>query len=237
VYLVSGRQNIQTIFGGSHRVGNENLFTDNAFPKLYCMSKEECQRFVDDTSGRGHVPAPGSEHIPDEHRYWHGYDYIHSEYLGRVQHLRPMAEYFRKRMTKMLDEQYALGESTTLSVIDFCKGPIAHQSIESMFGPRLFELSPNVLEAFWEFDRNIIPLTLGIPKWMYSVPHTAQERYYGMIRKYLDEAKSGSDSESADADWDVNFGARVCREVAKWVREKKFSDEVAVGAMAMLVFA
>lgn len=237
VYLVSGQQNIQTIFSGSHRVGNENLFTDNAFPKLYLMSKEECQRFIDDKSGRGKVPAPGTEHIPAEHRYWVGYDHVHAEYLGRIQHLRPMAEYFRKRMTRMLDEKYALGEWTTMSVIDFCKNPVAHQSIESMFGPRLFELSPQLLDAFWKFDSYIIPLTLGIPRWLYSRPHTAQERYYAMIRKYLDSAKLGSNNSAVDTDWDPDFGARVCREVAKWIKEKNFSDDVAVGAMAMLVFA
>jgi hypothetical protein len=96
-YLVSGQQNIQTTFAGSHRIGNENLFTDNAFPKLYRMSKEESHRFVEDKPGRSHVPAPGTEHIPAEHRYWLGYHHVHSEYLG-IQHLRPMAEYFRKRM-------------------------------------------------------------------------------------------------------------------------------------------
>jgi hypothetical protein len=91
----------------------------------------------------------------------------------------------------MLDERYALDEWTTMSVIDFCRNPVAHESIESLFGPRLFELSPKLLDAFWEFDGNIIPLTLGIPRWLYARPHTAQERYYTMIRKYLDSAKFG----------------------------------------------
>jgi hypothetical protein len=101
----------------------------------------------------------------------------------------------------------------------------------------LFELSPQLLDAFWEFDKNIIPLTLGLPRWLYPRPYMAQERYYTMIRKYLDSAKTDSNDSATDIDWDPNFGARICREVAKWIKEKRFSDEVAVGAMAMLVFA
>jgi hypothetical protein len=78
VYLVSGQKNIQMIFAGSHRIGNETLFTDNAFPKLYRMSKEDVKCFVEDKSGRGQVAAPGTEHIPAEHRYWLGYDHVRS---------------------------------------------------------------------------------------------------------------------------------------------------------------
>jgi len=58
-----------------------------------------------------------------------------------------------------------------------------------------------------------------------------------MIHEYLNSAKASSKDPAADADWDPQYGARICREMAKWVAENEFSDEVAVGAMAMLVFA
>ena len=239
VFLVSGQQNIQTIFARSHKVGNEALFVRNVFPNLYDMPKEDVRRFAEDKSGRGRLPAPGTEHISPQHRYWFGYEHVHSEHLSRTQHLRPMAEYFRKRMSRMLDERYAAGEWTTVSLIDFCKRQVAERSIEALFGPRLFALNPGLLDAFWDFDSNIFALTLAFPKWLHPGPYRAQERYYAMMRKYVDAAWANFDwnGPAADADWEPHFGARVCRELVKWLRESGFHDKVVVGAMAMLVFA
>ncbi|MCJ1389518.1 hypothetical protein MMC18_002375 [Xylographa bjoerkii] len=121
VFLVSGQQNIQTIFARSHKVGGEALFVQNVFPILYDMPKEDVRCFAEDKSGRGRVPAPGTDDVPLQRRYWFGYERVHSDYLNRIQHLRPMAEYFSTRMSGMLDERYAMGEWTTVSLIDFCK--------------------------------------------------------------------------------------------------------------------
>lgn len=239
VFLVSGPQNIQTIFARSHKVGSEAIFEQNVFPILYRMPKEDIQRFAQDKSGRGRRPAPGTEHLPPESRYWLGYERVHSEYLTRTQHLQPMAEYFRDRMSQMLDTQYAPGEWTTVSLIDFCRRQVAECSIGAVFGPRIFELNPELLDGFWDFDSNIFVLTLAIPKWLNPRPYKAQERFYAMMHKYVEAAWTDIDwnGPAADADWEPNFGARVSREVVKWIKESGFHDQVAVGAMAMLVFA
>ncbi|KAF4624102.1 hypothetical protein G7Y89_g14069 [Cudoniella acicularis] len=239
VFLVSGQQNIRTIFAPSHKVGSEAIFAENVFPVLYRMSKGDVRKFAQDKSGRGRLPAPGTEHVPLEQRYWYGYEHVHSEYLSRTQHLRPMAEWFRKRMSRTLDEGFAVGEWRTVSLIDFCKRQVAERSVESLFGPRIFELNPGLLDAFWEFDSNIFLLTLAIPRWLSPGPYRVQDRYYAMMSKYLDAAWENFDwnGPEADADWEPNFGARACREVVKWLRDSGFHSQVAVGAMAMLVFA
>lgn len=119
-----------------------------------------------------------------------------------------------------------------------CRRQVAERSIESL-GPRIFTLNPGLLDAFWNFDSNIFILTLAVPKWLNPSPYEAQERYYGMISKYLDTAWLNFDwnAAAADADWEPQFGARACREIVKWFKESGFHGKVAVGAMAMLVFA
>lgn len=67
------------------------------------MPKSDVKRFVDDRSGRGRLPAPGTEHVPYEQRYWHGYEYVHSEYLSRAQHFMPVAESVQESLSQRLD--------------------------------------------------------------------------------------------------------------------------------------
>ena len=149
-----------------------------------------------------------------------------------------MAEFFSKRTAQMLDERYALDEWTTISLASFCKNQLAERSIEATFGPRIFELNPELVSAFWGFDKHIIVLALGLPTWMMPAAHKAQERYYGMMRKYLDAAWGDFDYKAADVgDWNPKYGARICCEIIRWLKGRGFEDQVAVGAMAMLVFA
>ncbi|KAK3317496.1 putative cytochrome P450 [Cercophora scortea] len=245
VFLVSGPENIQTLFARSHKVGNETIFLENVFPALYRMSKDEKQRFADDKSGRGRQPAPGTEHMPAHQRYWHGYEHVHSEYLSRAQHQRPMAEQFQTFIAAALDKHFPPGlaaKPETVSVMDFCRRHVAEAAVKTLLGPRIFELFPDVLDAFWEFDSNICLITLALPKWLFPGPYRAQERFYTIIRKYLAATYTDDafDSVAAEADqdgWNPKSGARVSRELVKWLKTSGFQDEVAVGALAMLMFA
>ncbi|MCJ1389519.1 hypothetical protein MMC18_002376 [Xylographa bjoerkii] len=47
------------------------------------------------------------------------------------------------------------------------------------------------------------------------------------MRKYVDAAWANFDwnGPAADADWEPHFGARVCRELVKWLRESGFHDK------------
>jgi hypothetical protein len=239
VYIVSGPEDIQTIFSRSHSIGSEDIFEKNVFPVLYDMTKDEARRFAEDKSGRRRQPAPGTEHVPIERRYWFGYDHVHSEYLGRPQHLRPIADAYYKRLSLSLDKWYALGKWTTVSVTEFCRHQVAECAIVALFGPRILELSPELIDAFWEFDSNIFALTVALPRWLTPKAYRAQGRYYGMIRTYVDAARKNFDwtGPAAEAGWEPEFGARVTRELVKWLREARFRDEVATGALGMLLFA
>lgn len=239
VFMVSGSENIQAIFSRLHKVGSEDLFEQNVFPVLYCMSKDEVGRFTEDKSGRGRQPAPGTEHIPPQRRYWFGYHHVHSEYLGRTESLRPIAESYYKRLSLSLDERYTVGEWTTVSVIEFCRYQVAECAIAALFGPRILELSPGLIDAFWEFDSNIFALTVALPRWLSPKSYRAKDLYYGMIRKYVDAAQTSFDwdGQASEAGWEPVFGARITRELFKWFREAGFHDDVAIGALGMLLFA
>lgn len=210
----------------------------NVLPVLYRMPKKDVQRFANDKSGRGRVPAPGTESTPKDQRYWSAYEHVHTEYLARTQHLKPIIEAFRRQFSQTL-EKYPIGEWTTLGVIDLCRREVAECAMSTLLGPTVFELNPGFLDAFWEFDDIVFTLTLGFPEWLHPRPYRVHDRYLAMIGKYLDSAWANFDWDgpSAEAHWEPHFGARVCREIAKWLKESGFPDKSVAGALGTLLFA
>ncbi|ORY71962.1 putative cytochrome P450 [Pseudomassariella vexata] len=240
VYLLAGPRNIQTIFGRLHdKIGNEDIMVRSVLPNLYRMSKDEVKRFADDHSGRGRLPAPGTENITADQRYWRAYEHYHTEYLVRTNHLKPMIEFFRCQFSSALERRYPVDEWTTISVMDLCRSEITECAISTLFGPSIFELNPGLLDAFWAFDANLFTLTLGFPAWLNPRPYRIRDRYYAMIGKYLDAAWSKFDwnGPSAEVFWEPLFGARVCREIVKWLKDDGFQAEAAAGALGMLLMA
>jgi hypothetical protein len=238
VYLISGVQNMQTLFGRGNKVGSEDIFIQNVLPRLYKMPPQHVARFTNDRSGRGKVPAPGFESTPAEQRYWHQYEQVHTEYLFRTQHMMPVMDVFRGYLTETLDK-FPVGQSRTISVMNFCKTELAEVAMRTLLGPTIFKLNPGFLDAFWEFDANVFMFTLGFPKWLYARPHEVHDRYISMIKKYVDSAFQNFDWESpaAELPWEPHFGARVCREIAKWLRNGGFMDVSVAGALGTLLFA
>lgn len=237
-HLLTGVNNMQTMFGRGNKVGNEDIFVERVFPVLYKMPKEHVKRFANDHSGRGIVPAPGSENVPSEQRYWHSYEHVHTQYLARTAYLKPVIEVFRSIFSNVLD-QYPIGESKTISVIKFCKNQVAESAMKTLLGPTIFELNPGFLDVFWDFDDNVFMLTLGLPRWLYSKPYKAHDRYLSMIGKYAKSARAKFDWDGPEreAPWEPQFGARVCREITKWLTDAEFLDQSISGALGTLLFA
>lgn len=227
---------MQSLLGRTyaHKIGNEGIMEQSVLPVLYRMSPEEVKRFADDKSGRARdLP---SDLVAPARRYWSGFEHVHSDYLSRPMHFKPIINNFCQHFSKVLE--LVEDRWTTINVIEFCKREVTETAITALFGPNMFKLNPEFLEAFWKFDENVFALTLGFPRWVTPRPYKAMDRYHGMIEKYLDVAWKNFDWAGPDADtyWEPLFGARVCREVTKWFRDD-FQDHVAAGALGMLLFA
>lgn len=193
VYLVAGEHNVHSAFERSHKLGNERVMVERAFPILYRMSKKDVQRFAKDKCGRGRLPAPGTETTPHDHRYWHAYEHVHSEYLSKGKRLKPIIEAYQKQLSRDLDERYPANEWVNVNIVDFCRYEVTECAISTLFGPKIFETSPDIMDAFWDLDERIFLLTLGFPRWLYPAPYQARDRFLAMIEKYLASATAGFD--------------------------------------------
>ncbi|KAH6652390.1 putative cytochrome P450 [Truncatella angustata] len=239
VFVVRGQENIQTVFGSSHRLGTEPIFVSFFFPVFYRMPKEDARRFARDLSGSGRLPAPGHEHLPAEKRIWQGYEHLFTKWMSqRGTCLQPITEHLVQCYSRRLEECFAVDKLTTISLFDFCKQLVMGSYTEATFGPRIFEINPNLIQAFWELDSQIPVLALRIPGWLYAKPYKKQEAFFDMIRKWKASALANFDvnGPAVDSNWEPNFGARINREVLFWIKENGFSDEFATGSLSMFVF-
>lgn len=239
VFLVRGQRNVQAMFTNPHKLGLEYLFENYFFPSMYAMPAADRAQFARDKSGTARLPAPGYEHLGSEERIWYGYESLFIEYLGRSgPRLFSITEHFLQCFADKLRRNYVAGESTTISLVSFCRNVVAESYTEALFGPRIFELNPGLMDAFWDLDSQIPILVLSIPRWLYPKPYRMQERFFGMVRKWIEDGLGDFDwdSPAATADWEPRFGARFNREVLSWSRKKGFSRQFAVGSQSMFVF-
>ena len=208
-------------------------------PLWYKMPKKDVDRFATDKSGRGHAPLPGTESTPKNKRYFYQHEHVHTEFLSRTQYLTPLVERLYTEFSETL-EKYPTDEWTMLSVVDFCKHDATKCAISTLAGPKLLELTPDLLDRFWDFDDVVFSLAMGFPRWLYARPYKAHDRYLDAFKKYLDSAWANFDWDgpSSEAAWEPEFGARVMREVAKWLSDSGFkAPYTGPGAIGILAWA
>ena len=239
VYLVTGPKNVQTIFGRAHIINNHGFMLQSTLPTWYKLSKNDVKRFAADKSGRGKNPLPGTESTPKNQRYWHGYEHVHSEYLAKNHYVNPLVEHYQSQISQTFDG-FSAKEWTTLSVMEFCRQEVTKCAIHTLIGPKIFEISPDIVEQLWDFDDVLFSIVMGPPKWLYPRPHRVHERYLASIRRYLDSAweQYEWDGPAAEAPWEPHFGAQISREVVKWFKDNGFNErDTGAGAIGILAWA
>lgn len=180
------------------------------------------------------MPAPGYDKLPVDQRYWRGYHHVHDEYLAKTQYLTPISRQFIRLMKHDLDGSFNPEDYWDVSLVRFCRQNVATWALKAMLGSTFFQVNPGLLDAFWKFDSSIFELTMGLPRWLTPTAYKAQDRYYGMIQRYLDLK---DDNPTAEQDTtDIRAGA-IVPELVGWTRESKFEEGAAAGSIAMLTFA
>ncbi|KAI3332060.1 cytochrome P450 [Xylariaceae sp. AK1471] len=232
-YIVTGTNNVQKLFTSPHSLDG-NWLQILLMDKHWEMSKSEIEKFVNDKSGRLETPAPGSEHVPEKQRYWLGYNRLYTQFLAQREHAQALADSFHRVFNEKLNLQLRAWE--TVSLFETIKSTMTESATLSFFGSRIFELNPDLVLCYWDFDAVGGKLIWGLPKWLSPGPYKARSRLYLMTRKYVDSAWKGYDPDGPDADWDPHWGSRLSRETAKWFRGAGISDKALAGHVLGTLF-
>ncbi|RYP64845.1 hypothetical protein DL769_006520 [Monosporascus sp. CRB-8-3] len=235
VYMTTTPQHVQAMFR-SQREMTSDIFMLDVMAYVWGMSPEELRMWRADRSGRLKNPLPGTEDTPENERLWAGHHHVYSEHLARAGPVAFLTDLFYARFMEKLARTYPLGEWKTVQMLDFFTKDMAEVVLTTFMGTRILELHPDFITRMSEFESIAHHLAWGLPRWMNRHPWEVRDRFHSMTRRYLESAWENFDWSGPDADseWEPNFGARVTRELAIWMR-KSLKPQTAAGLTAAFI--
>ncbi len=233
VYFVIGAQNVQAMFRTSNSISSDK-FMIFIMENLWGSTQEDLAKFANDKSGRLSTPAHGAEKTPEKERYWASFHRLVHNYLARTHEANMLARTYERLFAERL-ERFPLHSWSTVRILDFLRKDMTESAIVSLVGSRILELSPDLLEVFWDFDEIVASIAWGPPKWLKREAWKRRDRLRARCARYLEAAWADFDwsGPEADADWEPKFGARYSRELAKWMKEIGLSPVTSAGIVAV----
>lgn len=161
---------------------------------------------------------------------------IMHKYLSQTQYTNGLAVIYNRFFTEELDAHFPRGEWVETGMYSMLKTHMTKAAILSFQGRRIFEVSPDIIDLFWEYDKVATTIMFGPPKWLLPKAWATAGRFRDAMSKYLNDAYGSFDWDGpeAEADWDPIFGARFTREFAKWMKQSEFSDQTRSGLAGLI---
>ncbi|KAL2833628.1 cytochrome P450 [Aspergillus pseudoustus] len=244
-YVITGSESLSTILRGS-RTLTPKPFMARTMLTMFGTPQSAIPLYLEDDSGTGSKPLPGSN-VPDNRRiYAHQHAAAHRFLTGDA--LRGLTERFMaflsedlQNLSVKLDEDgdgWFVGDD----FYTFWKDRIFRAAVKALFGLKLLELNPSFGTDFWDYLDATPVLTRGLPRWMTPSAHAARDKILDSITKWHRVARE--DSENArrgteDPDWDKYWGSVWLKKRYQFGVETGLLDERARAAedLALLTAA
>ncbi|KAM7183783.1 cholesterol 7-alpha-monooxygenase [Rhypophila sp. PSN 637] len=230
VYVISGAQNIQSLFRTSPNISFESFFL-MAMETLWLATPDDLAKFRNDKSGRAATPASGTA---PEKRYWHGLHSLMHKYLEQKKYSDSLAQTYQRFFTSRLVSPFSVvGEWTEVRIVRLMKSEMAYSAIASLLGTRILDTIPNLVDLAWDYDKVLANLLYGAPRWLFPGAHAAQRRILSACTRYYRDtsAEYDWDADEDEVDWEPLFGSRWGRETARWMRECEFDNKTCGGLL------
>lgn len=235
VYLVTGVKNVQAALRHSGSLSADELFY-MALRQLDSVAESDINKFKADRTGRSTVPAIAA---PEGHdRIWHENHKVFAEFLSRPDSVSVISTKFVQLFEGKIEQER---RSTWKSVqfYDWMKTEMAECAIISLAGTQILDLNPEFINAMWELDKSIFPLIMGAPRFLYSKPYRARDRYRKMVEKHLQSAYKIFDwkGPNVETSWEPIFGSRFAREHSKFLSHRNFELRSRAGMLGATIWA
>ncbi|KIA75981.1 hypothetical protein HK57_00224 [Aspergillus ustus] len=242
-YVVTGSEALSTILRGS-RTLTPKPFMARTMLTMFGTPQSAIPLYLEDDSGTGSKPLPGSN-VPENRRiYAHQHAAAHRFLTGDA--LRGLTERF---MAFLSEDLHSL--SVELDQVDngcfagddfytFWKDRIFRAAVKSLFGFKLLEVNPSFETDFWTYLDATPALTRGLPRWMTPRAHAARDKILDSIMKWHRAARENSDymrSGPEDPDWDEYWGSVWLKKRYQFGVETGLLDERARAAEDLALLA
>ncbi|KAI2467415.1 cytochrome P450 [Annulohypoxylon bovei var. microspora] len=212
--MISNPTHIQTVFRSSKYLTSKPslLF---ALKYLLNTPPSIIKSYARDDSGMAAKPNKGSTVEHADRIQLHQAQTARRFLSG--QHLVQTAERYVATFKRNL---HALAKVNTDDWVEFpdlyqfLQIQITRASIETIMGSKILEMSPRLIEDFWEFDMSVPQFTRCLPRWLMPSAYRARDRLLNSIKEWHAYAHANSDcskTNDEDPEWEPYFGSKLIR--------------------------
>ncbi|OTA57645.1 cytochrome P450 [Hypoxylon sp. EC38] len=235
VYLLTGGNNISTIFRSSF---TSEPWILKILENAAGYTPTDMAHFYADGTGSTTLPRQGSAELPPEKRIWHASHVMHGETLIKARPIMAFAKSFQDYFAQELPSYPTNEWVDNIQIFGFLKSYMAAAATKAIMGPRIIDLNPNFIDAFWEYEKTPEVLAFGLPTWLNRRAVRIRDRFGAICRKWYEVVDREFDwtGPNQDADWDPAFGSQISRGLARWAKDFNFSAESIGGAFTLLLY-
>lgn len=132
-------------------------------------------------------------------------------------HLQALNERFILNLEGQLDEQRILDQWTEFpDLYAFVQLVVGRSATATLMGPRILELTPDILDDFRLYDNNLLKFLFGWPRWMAREAYQARDRLRDAVEKWHADAHKNAGASvdqiaATDPEFDAYFGSKLIR--------------------------
>ena len=114
----------------------------------------------------------------------------------------------------------------------FVEKHIFEAATRAVFGPYLVQLNPTVADDFWDFNRHVKSMFMGVPKWMNGAAIRARDRMTDNVKRWQRHAAEHVtiDDIPEDTEWEPYYGSKSTRIRQQLLLKRGIIDESARAA-------
>ena len=200
VYVITGAENISTVFRNEAYSFPSDIAPITSLGNIFLLPKPALKVYIADTSGIKREPAPWSDVKP--HRRIRHLTFKATTLALSGTGLDQMNQRFALNLADFIHKTGYTSEWTELpDLCQFVRAPTFQAAVNSMFGPHLLSLSPNLAHDFWKIDQKAQQLLKCFPTWMLPEASKARQRCLAAMKKWHtfagehhDDSKIGEES-------------------------------------------
>lgn len=144
------------------------------------------------------------------------------------------------QIARALDVKADEGKEQVVSLYDWIQEKMFVASTTALMGSRMLEIYPNLGEDLFVFDRDMLTMLFGIPKWVSPEPYKVREKAMrGLIKwqqQMQEECKGEPKDPEGDVDWEPIYGSRVNRARQRYYASRGLSLETRAGMDLGILF-
>lgn len=142
----------------------------------------------------------------------------HNYLLGKKSVNELTAEFvrvLRDQVKSKLKGEGGEGKETEDGLYAWLQDIMFNASTTAFMGSRMLEVYPNLREDFFNFDRVMLTMFFGIPKWLSPKAYNVREKTLGGLiewqQQMQEECKGNPADPDGDVDWEPVYGGRTNR--------------------------